>query len=48
MAYRLPPLNTLRAFEAAARELSFTRAGLELNVTPEGAASRDRSLCGLL
>jgi LysR family glycine cleavage system transcriptional activator len=29
----LPPLNSLRAFEAAARRLSFTRAGEELNVT---------------
>jgi LysR family transcriptional regulator of beta-lactamase len=27
------PLNALRAFEAAARHLSFTRAGLELRVT---------------
>ena len=25
MARRLPPLNALRAFEAAARHLSFTR-----------------------
>lgn len=30
---RLPSLNGLRAFEAAARHLSFTRAALELNVT---------------
>jgi LysR family glycine cleavage system transcriptional activator len=30
---RLPPLNALRAFEAAARQLSFTRAAAELNVT---------------
>ena len=29
----LPPLDTLRAFEAAARHLSFTRAGEELHVT---------------
>ncbi len=48
MAYRLPPLITLMGFEAAARELSFTRAALELNATPDGAASRDRSLCALL
>ncbi len=33
MARRLPPLNALRAFEAAARHLSFTRAAEELNVT---------------
>jgi DNA-binding transcriptional LysR family regulator len=29
----LPPLNALRAFEAAARHLSFTRAAKELHVT---------------
>ncbi len=36
---RLPPLNALRAFEAAARHLSFKRAAAELCVTP-GAVSR--------
>ena len=35
----LPPLNALRAFEAAARHLSFTRAADELRVT-HGAVSR--------
>jgi len=35
----LPPLNALRAFEAAARHLSFTRAADELHVT-HGAVSR--------
>ncbi|MDH3448939.1 MAG: LysR family transcriptional regulator, partial [Gammaproteobacteria bacterium] len=30
---RLPPLNSLRAFEAAGRHLSFTRAAAELHVT---------------
>ncbi len=30
---RLPPLNALRAFEAAARHLSFKKAALELHVT---------------
>lgn len=34
MAYRLPPLNALRAFEAAARHLSFKNAARELCVTP--------------
>ena len=29
MGRRLPPLNALRAFEAAARHLSFTKAGDE-------------------
>lgn len=35
---RLPPLNALRAFEAAARHESFTRAAVELCVT-QGAVS---------
>jgi LysR family glycine cleavage system transcriptional activator len=34
MSYRLPPLNALRAFEAAARHLSFKKAAEELFVTP--------------
>lgn len=33
MARRLPPLNSLKSFEAAGRLLSFTRAAQELNVT---------------
>ena len=37
-AGRLPPLNALRAFEAAARHLSFKNAARELHVTP-GAVS---------
>ena len=36
---RIPPLNHLRAFEAAARHGSFTRAAAELHVT-QGAVSR--------
>ncbi|WP_210494122.1 LysR substrate-binding domain-containing protein [Microvirga antarctica] len=36
---KLPPLGALRAFECAARHLSFTRAGQELLVT-QGAISR--------
>jgi LysR family glycine cleavage system transcriptional activator len=39
MARRLPPLNGLKAFEAAARSESFTRAAEELNVT-QGAVSQ--------
>ena len=39
MARRLPPLNALKAFEAAARSESFTRAAEELNVT-QGAVSQ--------
>jgi LysR family glycine cleavage system transcriptional activator len=38
MARRLPPLNGLKAFEAAARSESFTRAAEELSVT-QGAVS---------
>ncbi len=37
-ARRLPPLNAVRVFEAAARHLSFTRAAEELHVT-QGAVS---------
>jgi len=39
MARRLPPLNALRTFEAAARHVSFIHAAEELSVTP-GAVSR--------
>lgn len=39
MTYRLPPLNGLRAFEAAARHLSFKHAAIELCVTA-GAVSQ--------
>ncbi|MGX9144723.1 LysR substrate-binding domain-containing protein [Mesorhizobium sp. 128a] len=38
-SYELPSLTALRVFETSARHLSFTRAGMELNVTP-GAVSR--------
>jgi LysR family glycine cleavage system transcriptional activator len=39
MPRRLPPLNALPSFEAAARHLSFSRAADELHVT-HGAVSR--------
>jgi LysR family glycine cleavage system transcriptional activator len=39
MAFRMPPLNAVRAFAAAARHLSFTLAAAELHVT-HGAVSR--------
>jgi LysR family glycine cleavage system transcriptional activator len=39
MARHLPPLSTLRSFEAAARLLSFSKAAEELHVT-HGAVSR--------
>jgi LysR family glycine cleavage system transcriptional activator len=41
---RLPPLNALRAFEAAARQLSFTRAAAELNVTQNAISHQIRAL----
>ncbi|MBS27384.1 MAG: transcriptional regulator [Alphaproteobacteria bacterium] len=42
--YDLPPLNGLRAFEAAARNLSFAKAPEELNVTPAAVSYQIRSL----
>ncbi|MFW2372159.1 MAG: transcriptional regulator GcvA [Gammaproteobacteria bacterium] len=36
--YRLPPLNSLRQFEAAGRHLSFRLAAGELNVTPSAVS----------
>ncbi|ANK83587.1 MAG: transcriptional regulator [Rhizobiales bacterium NRL2] len=44
MARRLPPLNAIRAFEAAARHLSFTRASEELNVTPAAISHQVKGL----
>lgn len=40
----LPPLNWLRAFEATARHLSFTRAAAELNLTQSAVSQHVRSL----
>ena len=44
MTSRLPSLNGLRAFEAAARHLSFTRAASELNVTQTAISHQIRRL----
>ncbi len=44
MARRLPPMNTLRAFEAAARYLSFTEAAEELHVTQAAVSHQIKSL----
>ncbi|WP_259781122.1 transcriptional regulator GcvA [Aestuariispira ectoiniformans] len=44
MSRRLPPLNTLRAFEAAARHLSFTRAADELFVTQAAISHQIKTL----
>lgn len=44
MSRRLPPLNALRAFEAAARHLSFSRAADELNVTHAAVSHQIKAL----
>jgi LysR family glycine cleavage system transcriptional activator len=41
---QLPPLQSVRAFEAAARYLSFNRAAEELHVTPSAVSHRIRAL----
>lgn len=41
---RLPSLHALRAFEAAARHMSFTRAAAELHVTPGAISQQVRAL----
>jgi LysR family glycine cleavage system transcriptional activator len=49
MMRRLPPLGTLRAFEAAARHLSFKEAANELGLTPTAISHQVRLLeeyCG--
>lgn len=44
MPYRLPPLNALRAFEVAARHLSFKHAATELCVTPTAVSHQIKLL----
>ena len=44
MGRRLPPLNAVRAFEAAARHLSFTHAAEELNVTQAAVSHQVKAL----
>jgi LysR family glycine cleavage system transcriptional activator len=44
MARNLPPLNSLRAFETAARHLSFTKAAEELHVTPAAISHQIKAL----
>src|ERR1700674_1088358 len=45
---RFPPLNALRAFEAAARHLSFKNAAKELHVTPGAVSDQVKLLEGHL
>ncbi|MHA1529858.1 MAG: transcriptional regulator GcvA [Alphaproteobacteria bacterium] len=50
MTRRLPPLNSLRAFEAAARHLSLKKAAEELHVTPAAVSHQVKTLeeyCGV-
>ena len=42
--YNLPPLTSLAAFEAAARNLSFKDAAQELSVTPGAVSHQVKSL----
>src|SRR6266576_7086764 len=44
MIYRLPPLNALRVFEAAARHLSFKEAAQELSITQAAVSHQVKSL----
>lgn len=44
MSDRLPPLTALRAFDAAARHMSFAKAADELNVTPAALSFQIKSL----
>lgn len=50
MSRRIAPLNALRAFEAAARHLSFSKAAEELHVTPAAISHQIKALeefCGV-
>jgi len=44
MAYQMPPLPWLRAFEASARHLSFTNAAAELNLTQTAVSKQVKLL----
>lgn len=44
MSRHLPSLTALRAFEAAARHLSFTKAAAELHVTPAAISNQVKAL----
>jgi LysR family glycine cleavage system transcriptional activator len=44
LSYRLPPFAVLRAFEAAARHLSFKKAAEELHLTPAAVSQQIKGL----
>ncbi len=44
MGRQLPPVNALRAFEAAARHLSVSKAAVELHVTPAAVSHQVKAL----
>src|SRR4029450_13564939 len=48
MLKQLPPLSSLRSFEAVARQLSFSKAAEELHVTPGAVSQQIRQLEDLL
>jgi LysR family glycine cleavage system transcriptional activator len=48
MLRHIPGLQSLKAFDAAARHLSFTRAAAELNVTPAAVSHQIRELEDLI
>src|SRR3974390_2559910 len=48
MAFRLPPLSSLRVFEAAARHGSFRKAAEELNITASAVSHGIQTLEGWL
>ena len=44
MAYKMPPLNWLRAFEATSRHLSFTHAANELGLSQVAVSKQVKQL----
>src|SRR3954471_10039456 len=48
MAFRFPPLNTLRIFDSAARQLSFKLAAEELHLTASAVSHGIQTLEGWL
>ena len=44
MGFKLPPLSSVRVFEAAARHLSFKKAAEELNITASAVSHAVQNL----